>query len=327
MKIVTQKEFRELYKEPGLEKTEEMRRTLAYLPVKGTGKKRIVRKSRLALVLGLMLAFSGIAAVANYGSMRWFNWDGKEVVMDQKYDPDQYPEEAEELDQQMMDLLYAAPNNLYATVDWLEGKGGNKRDIIEETDSKERLLEVLDAAGYPYPAELRDSEEFESATIYYGCAVDGEYELVDKTVEGQFEVETYRVAPDKLVPIAYGVSFRAGSKYSYSTEHLFSYGGYYSSLSTDESSTFGFGTETGPQVESIDIPGMEKTLYTTFKDKTSSLYMIRPLEKPITVRSAPLAFIEDFPGKLTETMEFRYEQITAMDMTLENAGELFSETK
>ena len=40
------------------------------------------------------------------------------------------PEEAEELDQQMMDLLYAAPNDLYATVDWLEGKGGNIRKVV-----------------------------------------------------------------------------------------------------------------------------------------------------------------------------------------------------
>ena len=327
MKIVTQKDFRELYREPGFEKTEEMRRTLAYLPVKGTGKQRVFRKSRLALVLAMVLLFTGIAALASYGSMRWFNWNGQEITMDQKYDPDQYPEEAEELDQQMMDLLYAAPNDLYATVDWLEGKGGNIRNITEETDSKERLLEVLDAAGYPYPAELRDSEDFESATIYYGCAADGEYELVSKTVEGQFELETYRVAPDKLVPIGYGVSFRAGSKYSYSTEHLYSYGGYTSRLDVAPSTAFGFGTENDPQVESVDIPGMEKALQATFQDKTSALHMLRPLEKPITVRSAPLAFIEDYPGKLAETMEFRYEQITAMDMTLENAGELFSETK
>ena len=319
MKIVTKKDFQDLYQDPGMEKTEEMRRTLAYLPVKETRKGRtVLSKPRLALILAIVMLFTGIAAVAMNNRTVWFNWGGQEVPEETLPAPEEEENWTEELNEQCWRLVEAVPMDLYATDDWLDGKGGTYRDIMEFVDTRERLLEIVDPADYPWLLKLLDTGDYMTATVFYGCAADGNYELVSKTVEGAFELEQYRVAPEKRVVTHLAVTVGDGEKFRTVD----------SEYQPSEEALFGYDMGENLKAEPMEVPGMEKAICIAFPEEgTHTINMYRRMEKPLTVRSRPLAFIEDYEGTPTETVDCGYELVSTYDMTPEEVLALFTETK
>ena len=72
MKTVTKKDFKNLYKSPGTEEMEEMRRTLAHLSEKKSPERvPVIRRRRVAFILAVVMALMGVAAVAT-GTVRLF---------------------------------------------------------------------------------------------------------------------------------------------------------------------------------------------------------------------------------------------------------------
>ncbi len=323
MKSITQKDLQGLYQSPSAENTEAIRETLTNLTdSEETGSTAGFRKYRLAFILAailLLIAGITIAAVSSNGNgLIWISWGGKQPnPAPLKLFPEKEDGWSEDKSRQMQAMLDTVPDQYYATIDWLEGFAGSARQQKKEVDSPEKLLEILDAAGYPHPTPLfPDGCTFNDAELLLGCAPDGEYRLVSRSVENGFALEQYRIDPDQEVIIGYNIRVWVDTR---SLVTITSF------LCASKESAFGFDRDDGLTAEPVSFPGMEEAVYIRYGENQQSLKMARKLEHPVTVRTAPLAFADDLPEKPKPTGTYIYELYSIPEMSPEDVLPIFSE--
>lgn len=323
MKSITQKDLQSLYQSPSAENTEAIREMLSNLPdAEETGRTAGFRKYRLAFILAaILLLIIGITVAAvnsNGNGLIWVTWGGKQL---EPAPLTSFPEKedgwSEEKSRQMQAILDTVPDQYYATIDWLDGFAGSVKKQKRKVNSPEKLLEILDAAGYPHPTPLiPDGCSFNDAELLLGCVPEGEYRLVSRTVENGFALEQYRIDPDQEVIIGYNIRVWIDTRSLVTIASL---------LSMSKESSFGFDRDEGLTVEPVSVPGMEEAIYIRHGQDNRILEMIRELEHPVAVRTAPLAFADDLPEKPKPTGTYIYVRYSIPEMSPEDVLPIFSE--
>ena len=312
MKIVTQKDFQNLYKSPGTEETEEMNRTLANLPEKKIPERvPVIRRRRVAFILAVVMALMGVAAVATgFLNRTLVSWDAK-------------PTETEgpttgwtdEEWQSVSELLNTYPKDEVVVA---SKKGGNDYFYNNNNipvSSLEELLQVLDEAGYPHPETLvPDGWEFSGAEIGKALTPEGKNELIEESesADGKYIIQRYRIDKQHQVVTGYTITLKKG-------EREVRFGSSAVTKETIPLLSIAYPVDGEVHAEKPSIPGMEDVLFTNYKD-FSDLIMYRPLEKPIQVN-------RDLYGFATEVETKDYELIGCRNLDPEEVTSLFAETK
>lgn len=314
MKTVTQKDFQNLYKSPGLQETEEMNQTLEHLPEKlNTERSSVFRGHCLALALTIVLVLGCIVAlgVGLYnGKNVIVSWDG-EVAEDipRKNEP------SEEESEHIRNLAASYPENEAIMITRKVGKnntqtyrfGKSNRYVYTEAE----LMGILDACGYPHPDNLiPNGWSIYLAYIHYALTPDGKNELIEeKEIEdGAYTVQRYKIDNEHQVVDGYFISLvnDAGENIAISSE------------ASPGPCEFGFGLtypDTGDiQFETPSIPGMESARFVRYGDHTR-LHTYRPLEKPFAVNA------DHFGG--SEVYTYDYEVFLCYNLEVEDFIAIF----
>ena len=312
MKTVTKKDFQNLYKSPGTEEMEEMRRTLAHLSEKKSPERvPVIRRRRVAFILAVVMALMGVAAVAaGFLNRTLVSWDAKPTETET-----QMTGWTDEEWQSLSELLDTYPKDEIVVA---SKKGGNDyfyNDNSIPVSSEEELVQILDSAGYPHPETLvLDGWEFSAAYISKALTPEGKNELIDEseTADGKYVIQRYRIDKQHQIVTGYTVILKKGEKE----------GRYGSSATTKEELSLlsvAYPADGEVHAEKPSIPGMEDTLLTDYKD-FSDLIMYRPLEKTLQVNG-------DIYGFATEVETRDYEMIMCKNLNSEEAASLFAESK
>ena len=312
MKIVTQKDFQNLYKSPGTEETAEMNQTLANLPEKKSPERLpVIRRRRLVFILAALMVMIGVAAVAT-GFLREtiVSWDAK-------------PTETEAPMSALTGGDWASIQELLKTYSKDEMVVVNKKDTNEyfhndtglSVSSEAELMQVLGDAGYPHPAKLvPDGWEFHAAQGYRDNTPEGKNELIEESesADGKYIIKRYSIDQQHQVVTGYTIILKKGEKDGLITS---------SAIAKDDISrlSVSYPSDGDMHAEKLDIPGMEGALFTNYKD-ISSLDMYRPLEKPLEVSTDLYGFVKRLQTK-------DYEMIACQDLTPEEVTSLFAETE
>ena len=312
MKTVTKKDFQNLYKSPGTEEMEEMRRTLAHLSEKKSPERvPVIRRRRVAFILAVVMALMGVAAVATgFLNRTLVSWDAKPTETET-----QMTGWTDEEWQSLSELLDTYPKDEIVVA---SKKGGNDyfyNDNSIPVSSEEELVQILDSAGYPHPETLvLDGWEFSAAYISKALTPEGKNELIDEseTADGKYVIQRYRIDKQHQIVTGYTVILKKGEKE-----------GQYSSTATTKEAisllSVAYPADGEVHAEKPSIPGMEDTLLTDYKD-FSDLIMYRPLEKTLQVNG-------DIYGSDTEVETRDYEMIMCHELNPEEAASLFTESK
>ena len=309
MKTVTQKDFQALYRSPGYEQTEEMRRFLANLPDRKIPERApVIRKRRVAFILAAALMLMGIAAVAvSVYSRTLVSWDA-EIRDNDRPETESVPQE---LVDRMGHAVNTVPENLYATAVSDDGSHTFFRAITGSVSSPDELARLLDEAGYAYPERtIPDGWAFASAVLEYACDSEGQYELVSKTPMDGFTLYQYRADRQHLLVTGYTVFLENGTR-----QATFS-----SALSFSKDLSLGYPSEEGLHAETVSVPGMEDAVFTSYPGQ-SVLMMCRTLEKPVSV-------LPGIPSENGDTYEgtdsLAYEILMYQDLDKEEILPLYS---
>ena len=312
MKTVTKKDFQNLYKSPGTEEMEEMRRTLAHLSeTKSPERVPVIRRRRVAFILAVVMALMGVAAVATgFLNRTLVSWDAKPTETET-----QMTGWTDEEWQSLSELLDTYPKDEIVVA---SKKGGNDyfyNDNSIPVSSEEELVQILDSAGYPHPETLvLDGWEFSAAYISKALTPEGKNELIDESeaADGKYVIQRYRIDKQHQIVTGYTVILKKGEKE-----------GRYSSTATTKEAisllSVAYPADGEVHAEKPSIPGMEDTLLTDYKD-FSDLIMYRPLEKTLQVN-------RDIYGSDTEVETRDYEMIMCKNLNPEEAASLFAESK
>ena len=312
MKTVTKKDFQNLYKSPGTEEMEEMRRTLAHLSEKKSPERvPVIRRRRVAFILAVVMALMGVAAVAaGFLNRTLVSWDAKPTETET-----QMTGWTDEEWQSLSELLDTYPKDEIVVA---SKKGGNDyfyNDNSIPVSSEEELVQILDSAGYPHPETLvLDGWEFSAAYISKALTPEGKNELIDEseTADGKYVIQRYRIDIQHQIVTGYTVILKKGEKE----------GRYGSTATTKEELSLlsiVYPADEEVHAEKPSIPGIEDILYADCKD-ISDLIMYRPLEKPLQVN-------RDIYGIATEVETEDYEMIMCKNLNPEEAASLFAESK
>ena len=312
MKTVTKKDFKNLYKSPGTEEMEEMRRTLAHLSEKKSPERfPVIRRRRVAFILAVVMALMGVAAVATgFLNRTLVSWDAKPTETET-----QMTGWTDEEWQSLSELLDTYPKDEIVVA---SKKGGNDyfyNDNSIPVSSEEELVQILDSAGYPHPETLvLDGWEFSAAYISKALTPEGKNELIDEseTADRKYVIQRYRIDKQHQIVTGYTVILKKGEKE----------GRYGSTATTKEELSLlsvAYPADGEVHAEKPSIPGMEDTLLTDYKD-FSDLIMYRPLEKTLQVNG-------DIYGSDTEVETRDYEMIMCKNLNPEEAASLFAESK
>ena len=312
MKTVTKKDFKNLYKSPGTEEMEEMRRTLAHLSEKKSPERvPVIRRRRVAFILAVVMALMGVAAVATgFLNRTLVSWDAKPTETET-----QMTGWTDEEWQSLSELLDTYPKDEIVVA---SKKGGNDyfyNDNSIPVSSEEELVQILDSAGYPHPETLvLDGWEFSAAYISKALTPEGKNELIDESeaADGKYVIQRYRIDKQHQIVTGYTVIQKKGEKE-----------GRYSSTATTKEAisllSVAYPADGEVHAEKPSIPGMEDVLFTNYND-ISTMIMYRHLEKPLQVN-------RDIYGFATEVETRDYEMIMCKNLNPEEAASLFAESK
>ena len=295
MKTVTKKDFQNLYKSPGTEEMEEMRRTLAHLSEKKSPERvPVIRRRRVAFILAVVMALMGVAAVATgFLNRTLVSWDAKPTETET-----QMTGWTDEEWQSLSELLDTYPKDEIVVA---SKKGGNDyfyNDNSIPVSSEEELVQI----------------EFSAAYISKALTPEGKNELIDESeaADGKYVIQRYRIDKQHQIVTGYTVILKKGEKE-----------GRYSSTATTKEAisllSVAYPADGEVHAEKPSIPGMEDTLLTDYKD-FSDLIMYRPLEKTLQVNG-------DIYGSDTEVETRDYEMIMCKNLNPEEAASLFAESK
>ena len=212
MKTVTKKDFQNLYKSPGTEEMEEMRRTLAHLSEKKSPERvPVIRRRRVAFILAVVMALMGVAAVATgFLNRTLVSWDAKPTETET-----QMTGWTDEEWQSLSELLDTYPKDEIVVA---SKKGGNDyfyNDNSIPVSSEEELVQILDSAGYPHPETLvLDGWEFSAAYISKALTPEGKNELIDESeaADGKYVIQRYRIDKQHQIVTGYTVILKKGEK-------------------------------------------------------------------------------------------------------------------
>lgn len=315
MKTVTQKDFQNLYKSPGYEQTQEMRRTLAGLPYqKNPERVPVIRRRRVALILAAVMVLMGVAAVATgFLNHTLVSWDARPV---ESAEPSTGLSDEEWLS--VSNLLETCPKDEIMVAFKKDGSDLMLNDPGSQVSSEEELLQVLDAAGYPHPEKLiPEGWTFRSATVSSQNTPEGENELIEESesADGKYVIRRYKIDNQHRVVTGYLINLEKGGKE-----------GRISSGATAKESilllSVAYPADGEVHAEKLAVPGMEDALFSDYKD-FSCLIMYRPLEKPLQINGDLYGQTE--LGPQVETID--YELITCDNLNPEEVISLFSAAK
>ncbi len=314
MNNVTQQDFRNLYPSPDTKKTEEMRRTLAALPDRKESRKEsresrpVLRKRRIAFVLAAALMLIGVTALG-VGLINGtvVSWGGEQKPFSDT-DISLPPQTVNE-------YLSTCPDDMYTAVTWNDGSCRTMvKDITRVVESEEELLQILDASGFPYPANLvPDGWSFFSALVEYSCAPDGHYELVseEELLDGLYTANTYTLSDQYRIITGCVINMEKGSEsgrvsISCSTKDMIT------------SLNVVYPVDEGVESRLVSVPGMEEAMVSAY-DGHTFVSMYRPLEAPVAVNADGIS-----PDKDIWTLD--YQSISFSNVRLEEVIRLFSGT-
>ena len=299
MKGDLRKELQMIYGEPPEELEGLIRRQILSLPDSEGGKVTMKKslKFRFAIVMAALL---GIMAIA-YAGTNWINvnWKGEEVDAprtQESQDPD--------LITKMNSALFGTPDEYYCVVVSESSEEVTSRNKLSRSDSLSALDEI---------PLMRVPDSSFSGTIEveleYQCGEHGEYILAGEEQNDGFVVRKYTIEPENEVITGYSVQYWENEKV---VKSIRSY------LTPSESQTFGFRSEENVDTRVVTVPGMEKALWITRNGRTT-LRMIRKLEKPVTVKTAP----ENSAEEIDSTIVYGYELITINNFTFDECQKYF----
>ena len=312
MKTVTQNDFQNLYRSPGYDQTEDMRRFLANLPDRKAPEIRpVIRKRRVAFVLAAVLALMGIAAVAvDLYSRTLVTWGG-EIKEDNR------PEETimpQELLDRMYDAIKTVPDDLLASAVSEEQSHTLGKDITRRVSTQEELVQFLDEAGYPLLEKMiPDGWTFKSAELAYSCAPEGHYELVSETPYEDFVLYQYSLDEQYRILTGYAINLEKGSETALIN----------SGLTFMTNMSIAYPSMDGLQAGKLTVPGMEDAFFARYGNRTD-ITMYRTLGKTVSVYGgSPSDNSDTYEG----TGELNYEMFMFSGLEPEEVLPLFTEAE
>lgn len=312
MRTVTQNDFQNLYRSPGYDQTEDMRRFLANLPDRKTPEIRpVIRKRRVAFVLAAVLALMGIAAVAvDLYSRALVTWDG-EIKENDRPDETMLPQG---LMDRMYDAVKTVPDDLLASAVSEEQYHTLGKDITRRVSTQEELVQILDEAGYPHREKLiPDGWTFRSAELSYSCTPEGHYELVSETPYEDFVLYQYSLDEQYRILTGYAINLEKGSETAVVS----------SGLTFMTNMSIAYPSADGLEAGKLTVPGMEEAFFARYGNRTD-ITMYRTLDKTVHVYDgAPSDNGDTYEG----TGELNYEMLMFSDLEPEEVLPLFTEAE
>ena len=246
----------------------------------------------IALIVLLCMGTAAVAAGVYGGTI---NWEG-EIIYDDpqtgpKPSPTPWPVEGEliQMDEAYEKALAAAEDYAYKEAErtgsmfiiyQLREDGSRKPEIevglsIKVASEAEFESLMADVPWLPRPKYILEGYAFERAEVYYTCAIDGAWELVNsETINDCIRIEWYK--PSKPVATSYFLFYRQ-------SEEDYHYLSFYVDLMLayePGNAVFGFGEGMAAQV--ITVPGMENAIAIS-GERSCSLSMRRPMTEPLDV--------------------------------------------
>lgn len=267
---------------------------------------------RMTGVVAVLISLTAIAFAASEIN-KWLriNWKADTIVNtpvdSTDYDP-VGPEAITAL-REMLDKMYTlmkeAPENAYVTIE-SESNSRIARQRVRTIHS----FSDLPRANFTIPAILPEDGSIRM-NLELGCIPEGEYKLINQKTADEYTLKQYDVDSAYDVIIGYEISYLNGETVE-RTIH--------SHLVASDQNEFGFRAEDSSTAEPVSIPGMDKAVFISSK-QYPRLIMIRKLNIPVHVKTAPLDYI---PDAKNATTEYRYELITVNGFSFEEATDLFS---
>ena len=287
----------------------------AFLSAVSPGKEEVIMKKKISvgLIIVILVSLAAIAFATTELTRKYISVDWQGETATDPGDTDDALDPVSDPMQRMRKILYMAPDDVAAVVEW----NGTPPRVSKGRSRATALLEGINYdTGIVLPEKITEQDSFR-ATFTYGCLADGDYELISEEKVDEFTLKQYAVDPAYDIVIGYSIEYKDKNESIFKDENKY-WHSIRSRLSITSSNQFQFEVMDGDghTTESVDIPGTDKAVFVT-RGMNTSLIAIRTLDKPVVVKTEPSK------RALRDITEYKYELIEMDGFTLEECMSFF----